>query len=306
MGGRAIPGLCRGHSCCYRWRGVIVAARTTRSAHRAIAVLGLWALAGAGLVLAPGCGSSSLDAGASGGGGDDNGGLGGGGGSGGAAPQCFTAADCVPASSTCCACASFAVPAQSGYDDGCGGITCPTAPDCPVVQPDCQAGACQLVCSPVTATQVCDGGFARDEFGCLVNACADPSAAECQGDGDCAEVRADCCGCSAGGRDTSVPADQVDDYLASLDCPSDPACPGVDVCDPSQTPRCMAGQCVLASAGTTPPPSDAGPGGDGSGGSTIYCGTSDQPGCPPGTVCVLNHPEAKDATQLGVGSCQAP
>lgn len=284
---------------------MIVAARTSRFQRRALSVLGLVALAGAGVGVTPGCGSSSLDAnaGSGGGGGDDNGGAGGGGGgSGGAAPACAIPSDCVPASSTCCACASFAVPAASGYDDGCGGITCPEPVDCPLVQPDCQAGSCQLVCSPVTATEVCDGGFARDDFGCLVDACADPGAAECQGDGDCAEVMADCCGCSAGGRDTSVPSDQVDAYLASLDCPSDPACPGVNVCDSSQMPRCMAGQCVLASPPPTAPAADGGPGD----GTTIYCGTPDQPGCPPGTVCVLNHPEAKDATQLGVGSCQPP
>jgi hypothetical protein len=72
----------------------------------------------------------------------------------------------------------------------------------------------------------------------------------------------------------------------------------VNVCDSSLAPRCIAQTCVLAPA--------LGDGGDDDGASPgdILCGRDGDPSCPEGQVCVLNHPEAGDATRLGLGTCQ--
>jgi len=228
--------------------------------------------------------------------GDDSGG--GGGGANPEPQECIVASDCVPAGSTCCDCPTFAVPASSGYEEGCADVTCEPAPaDCSLSEPACLAGRCALVCSPLVTDMVCETGFARDDFGCLLDVCAnlDGSGAECDRDADCVEVPADCCGCAMGGAETAVPAGTEADYHDGLSCPPDPACPGVDVCDPGSEPRCIAGSCQLVSSpsedGETP---------------SVLCGTADTPPCPDGQVCVLNHPEGGDATQVGAGSCRTP
>lgn len=214
--------------------------------------------------------------------------------------ECELAIDCVAAGSTCCECPTFAVSAASGYEEACADVSCDPAPTgCALTEPACNGGRCELVCVQVATEMSCADGFARDDFGCLIDVCADPgtSTAECDGDEDCVQVPADCCGCARGGSDTAVPAGTEDDYDDGLACPPDPSCPGVDVCDPDSEPRCIGGSCRLAA-----PPSD--PGEDDQ--PSVLCGTADTPPCPDGQVCVLNHPDAGDATQLGAGSCQDP
>jgi len=266
-----------------------------RSPARLLAAVPALALA---LAAAPGCqldaDRASGDEASPGGGGDDDSG----GGLGGGAPEagCQIAADCVPAASTCCECPTFAVPGESGFDEACSEVDCEVPAGCPLVEPACIAGACELICSPVVTDRVCDGGFARDGFGCLIDACAekepDPTGPECADDTGCVQVPADCCGCALGGSDTAVPAGREAEHLAGLDCDADPACPEVDVCEADAEPRCVAGRCHLVSAA--------------SGSGASLCGAPDAPPCPSGTVCVLNHPDASDATELRVGTCQAP
>jgi hypothetical protein len=230
---------------------------------------------------------------------DDDSGSGGGGAGSPEVAECEVAADCVPAGSTCCDCPTFAVPGASGYEEACSEVACDPEPTgCSATEPACSGGRCELVCSPIATDLVCDEGFARDDFGCLLDLCADPGAstAECDGDEDCVRVPADCCGCELGGAETAVPAGTEDEYHDSLDCPVDPSCPGVDVCDAGSVPRCIAGSCQLAA-----PPAD-----DGDTGPSVLCGTADTAPCPDGQVCVLNDPDAGDATQVGAGSCQNP
>lgn len=216
------------------------------------------------------------------------------------AAECAIADDCVAAASTCCECPSFAVPSSSGYDQACDEVDCDAPSGCSAVEPACVDGACQLVCTPITTDLSCEVAFARDGFGCLLDACAaapDSEAAECDDDMDCVQVPADCCGCSAGGEDTAVPADQVAAHEDSLDCRADPTCPDVDLCDPSREPRCVLGHCELSS-----PPSDGGD--DGAEQPSVRCGIAGDPPCEGGQVCVLNHPGGADATRSGAGSCQ--
>jgi len=110
----------------------------------------------------------------------------------------------------------------------------------------------------------------------------------CAADEDCAEVPADCCGCERGGANAAVAATAVGDYLDLLDCPAAPDCPpDVNVCDSTLVPRCIGQVCTLG-----PPP-----------GVGVFCGVPDYPACPKGQACVLNHPDAVDATRLGLGTC---
>ena len=166
---------------------------------------------------------------------------------------------------------------------------------CPLVEPTCNNGRCELVCAVIEATQSCDAGFATDSFGCLVDACAEmpDAAAGCSVDEECAQVPADCCGCARGGSDTAVLASEQEDFAASLDCQPDAECPEINVCDPSDEARCLGGRCQLVSASTDPDSE------------VVLCGFPDAPPCEPGTACVLNHPDALHATEAGVGSCQA-
>ena len=228
---------------------------------------------------------------------DDDSGDGAGGGGAPAAAECDLASECVPAGSTCCECPAFAVPVASGYEEACSEVACDPEPTgCAAAEPACALGRCQLVCSPLVTEMACENGFARDDFGCLLDACdLGGEAPECEEDVDCVQVPADCCGCALGGSDTAVPAGSEADYEEGLDCPTDPSCPNVYVCDADSAPSCIAGRCQLVS-----PPNDDG------GGPSILCGTADSAPCPDGSVCVLNHPDAPDATQVGAGSCQNP
>lgn len=223
---------------------------------------------------------------------------------------CSLPEECVAASSTCCGCPDFAARADSDYAAACEDVECDPPTDCPRVVADCVDSLCVIVCEPVVATQVCENGFARDSLGCLVDACRtdppDPVVA-CEEDADCTQVPADCCGCSLGGADTAINVVQVDVYLESLACRRDPACPGLDVCDASQEPRCFAGGCTLApsdGSGTDDGGDGSGDGGDGAPGSEALCGAPEFPPCPTGQVCVLNYQDAEDATRIGVGTCR--
>lgn len=253
------------------------------------------------VLAAAGCTSSSGENLAADDGSGDGSSDGSGGGAGGSpeVAECQLPSDCVPANSTCCECPAFAVPAASGYEEACADVACDPAPTgCALTEPACLGGRCELVCSPVVTDLVCETGFARDDFGCLLDACADSGGvAECDRDADCVEVPADCCGCASGGSDTAVPAGSEADYHDSLSCPPDPSCPDVNVCDPDSAPRCIAGSCQLVT-----PPSEP----DGDTAPSVLCGTADTAPCPDGQVCVLNHPDASDATQAGAGSCQIP
>jgi hypothetical protein len=222
--------------------------------------------------------------------GEDNGlGDGSGSGAGGAIPlQCFDANDCVPAGPKCCDCPTHAVPIDDPAYMACQYVECPT-PSCgSEMEAACIAGKCEFVCSPVKVTMSCVDGFASDSNGCLVDACAMPATRECAADGECARVRADCCGCMMGGMDTSVPASEVGAHEAALNCPTNPSCPMVDTCAPELSARCVAGACTLVSGAL---PSNA-------------CGRPDLPACPTGERCMVN---ANDpATMQGVGVCLPP
>jgi hypothetical protein len=209
------------------------------------------------------------------------------------AAECAGDADCVAAASTCCECPSFALPASSGWKSACDAVMCPAdAPACDEVKASCDHGTCTLACAAIACDLSCDGGFAIDAAGCQVCACAPPpvaNAMSCLSDGDCAEVRADCCGCKQGGADTAVPVAEVAAHDAALMCPTTPACPGVDVCVPGAAPRCDRGTCVLSDAA----PGDVLPPG--------ACGRPDLPACPTGLRCLLN--ASADAAMAGVGVC---
>jgi hypothetical protein len=199
------------------------------------------------------------------------------------APGCAIDSDCVPTSSSCCGCPTFAVPAGSVE---CGSIDCPGTLDCAPTEAFCDAGACRLRCVETEVTRVCDAGFEVDAAGCAVDQCA-AVAPECEVDCDCALAPADCCGCELGGADTAVPAAELDDHLASLECADESFCPGIDACDETATPSCLGGTCRLVS----------GPGLDEA---ISGCGSADAPSCPEGAVCVVNHPLAPP----GVAICR--
>jgi len=214
---------------------------------------------------------------------------------GGVNAQCQVASDCELAASTCCECPSFAVPAGQGFDGGCEDVECEPSGLCPAVEASCSSGQCVMICSPIITNQICAFGFERDAAGCLQNVCASSGggeAASCSEDSECVQIPADCCGCSRGGQDQAVPSGTEADELDSLNCPSDPACPEIDVCDADEVPRCIAGSCVLSAE-----PSSLS-------GDEILCGTPDLPACAAGSSCVLNDLSAKDANELGVGVCK--
>ncbi|MBP6629895.1 MAG: hypothetical protein KA297_10735 [Kofleriaceae bacterium] len=219
-------------------------------------------------------------------------------GSGGAlADQCRVDAECVPAASSCCDCPSFALPRTSGWAEACEDVVCPMPGPGQACAPSaavCADGVCMLACPPLQCDAVCADGFTTDAAGCLLCACA-PAPMEpptgCTQASDCVRAPADCCGCARGGTDTAVLAAEAGDLADSLDCPADPACPGVDACVAGLVPACTDGRCELVdpTAGALPPGA---------------CGRPDLPACPPPTVCVLNASE--DAIISGVGLCQAP
>jgi hypothetical protein len=196
--------------------------------------------------------------------------------------------DCIAVSWSCCGCPEVAVSRQSGYSDACGEVVCDEPLNCPSLGARCEQGACLLVCPLVSCDLLCPGGFSVDEHGCQVCACAaEPAAARCALDEDCAQVPADCCGCARGGMDTAVPVGDVDSQSGLLDCGPDAVCPEVDVCDPAAVARCENGTCALAGIGSE-------------GGSTA-CGRPDLALCPEGQACVLN---GSDETAMdGLGTC---
>jgi hypothetical protein len=210
-------------------------------------------------------------------------------GNGSGALECASDLDCVGAASTCCECPSFALPASSGWGSSCAPVSCAPAPSCGEVRAVCNAGACGLACNEIACDASCATGFAVDAAGCQVCGCTAGAAPECAIDADCARVAADCCGCAQGGADTAVPAGDVDAHDAMLMCPSAPACPGVDVCDPSAAPHCAGGRCTLTDA----PANAALPPG--------ACGRPDLPSCPTGLRCMLNASAETDLA--GVGLC---
>lgn len=213
--------------------------------------------------------------------------------------ECAVDEDCEPAASACCECPSFALPAADGFGQTCADVGCDAPAACPAVQAACIDSACTLRCAAVICELTCDNGFAADSLGCLTCACATapPQAAECQQDSDCAQVPADCCGCTRGGQDTAVPADQAQAHIDALDCPPDPACPDIDTCEESYLPRCVQGACALAPPAETDSPTPQEP---------QRCGTTALPPCPQDQVCVLNDPTADQATAAGVGVCRDP
>jgi hypothetical protein len=217
----------------------------------------------------------------------------------GAAAECQVAADCVLAASSCCECPSFAVPAGSGFDSGCEDVECVPDGVCSAVEAACDGGQCVMICSPIITDKTCEFGFATDDSGCLLDECAGASpnrSAECEIDTDCVEVPADCCGCGRGGADTAVPSGEADSFSDGLGCPADASCPEIDVCDPTELPRCVGGSCTLAPAdGSTPPLDGSEP--------VVLCGTPELAPCEAGTICVLNANSPNNGSELGVGRC---
>jgi len=135
-----------------------------------------------------------------------------------------------------------------------------------------------------------------DSFGCLLDECnPSPNLGEavCQDNIECVQVPADCCGCALGGSDTAVLAGEATSFDDNLACDQNISCPGINVCEPSEA-ACVAGQCVLRST------VDMGP----SNPVVRLCGSAELPPCESGEVCVLNDPEANDASAFGVGVCR--
>jgi Antistasin family len=218
---------------------------------------------------------------------EDNLGVSDGGAFGGSA-QCMADNDCVAAAPTCCECPTFALPKSDPLSAACGNVACPEE-TCPAnVQPACDNGRCELACVPMTCPASCASGYAMDASGCLTCTCAPLVADGCQGNGECVEVPADCCGCAHGGVDTAVLASDVDAHQAGLMCPPSPQCPSVNTCEPAASPQCIQGQCAL-STGVLP---------------ANACGRADLAACPAGQNCVVNSDPA--ATLEGVGVCVTP
>lgn len=222
--------------------------------------------------------------------------------------ECVEDTDCVPAGASCCECPTFALSAESGFEDSCGDVRddCadPGALDqCADTVAVCESGACALQCRAVECGLACENGFASDAFGCLVCECATepPGPAECELDVDCVRVPADCCGCDAGGADTAVPTDASADFLNGLECDRNPVCPGVDTCDPDAIARCATGVCVLAAPDDSAESPDGGP--TDSPTDPQYCGGAAT--CDAGLTCVLNDPAHPEATAAGLGVCLA-
>src|SRR5439155_11489111 len=129
--------------------------------------------------------------------------------------ECMQPGECVATGVKCSDC-TFAVPRSDPGYLSCGSIH-PTCPD--NLAPACKLGRCVLACVPSTCDLSCADGYAFDSHGCATFACAMPAQRACMIDGDCARVRADCCGCPLGGADTAVPQGDVAAHDAALNCP---------------------------------------------------------------------------------------
>ncbi len=209
-----------------------------------------------------------------------------------AAAECVADQDCVPAGSKCCDCPAFAVPEGDALHQACVGVLCPLATCSNSTRVACDDGRCVLACIAVECAQSCLNGFATDESGCLSCSCAAPVADGCRAVSECVRVRADCCGCDHGGRDTAVLAREADAHDEALRCDPTPQCPQLRStwCEGDAQLQCVQGRCELSTAGALPP--DA-------------CGRPDLPACPVGQVCVINGADAP-ANEHGVGLCQPP
>lgn len=213
--------------------------------------------------------------------------------------ECELDIDCAPAGTDCCACPTYAIPVTDPAHVACEDVPCqPDTCSDSDLEAACHDGACVLTCAAIncplpnddTKYLTCDGGFAFDANGCLTCACGGGTgggSAECVVDTDCTRVEADCCGCALGGTDTAVPNADVAMHQQQLDCPANPACPGVDTCATGLAPACVEGVCALIPAA----PADE-------------CGLTGDPPCPAGEVCELNVDQ--NATEHGAGVCQAP
>jgi hypothetical protein len=203
------------------------------------------------------------------------------------AGECSLDEDCVAVAARCCDCPTFAVSVSDASYRACTAVPCPDQRDCPRdVRATCDEGRCVLACVAQVCLQSCANGFAT-EGSCLTCSCASPPQDGCSAPDDCMRVRADCCGCAHGGRDTAVLAREAAAHDANLRCGPAPQCPSDGRCDASEMPACVQGRCEL----TLPLPANA-------------CGRSDLPPCPPGQACVVNGPN-HTATLQGVGVCVA-
>lgn len=204
----------------------------------------------------------------------------------GGAPECSVASDCAPAAATCCDCPSYAAPKSDPAVQACSGVMCPPGNTCPAnVEVACNAGRCELACVAMTCSNSCANGYALDASGCLSCDCAEVTTSACAADADCTEVDADCCGCAAGGKDTSVAtADHAawNSMLAGM-CPASPTCPGANTCDANAVPSCVQGACQLIEPVTGTP-----------------CGRDDLPACPTGTACIVNASNPANDHRVGV------
>lgn len=216
-------------------------------------------------------------------------------GAGDAAAACQVDSDCEAVASSCCECPTFALPFDDGVGGVCEDVMCDEPLACPAQEAVCGAsGECELACSEIACELSCADGFVLDEADCAVCACAPATAEpECTGDDDCVQVVSDCCGCSRGGVDTAVPADEASSFQDGLGCTGDEVCPEVDVCDPDEIAVCSFGRCVLAVPELDPDD-----------GGVEVCGTSDVPTCPEGSVCVLNPREHPMVAVAGLGVCE--
>ena len=205
----------------------------------------------------------------------------------GANKECAIDSDCTAAAAKCCDCPTFAVPKSDPATQACASVGCP-ASTCPNnVAPSCSPqGKCVLSCVQMECDNTCADGFAVDDNGCLSCECAQVTTRECTADVNCVEASADCCGCANGGADTSVPADQLASFTASLGCPPGPTCPGNNTCVAGNAPSCVQGSCALVQ----PLPANA-------------CGRVDLPACATGSACSINAPGADPATDHRVGLC---
>jgi hypothetical protein len=200
---------------------------------------------------------------------------------------CRVDTDCVPAGPKCCGCPTFAVPRTDPVARACSNVGCPMSECAENVIARCSEGRCELACAPRACELTgpsCAYGFAADLNGCLTCECAVPVADGCTASADCAQTRADCCGCQEGGSDTAVLSRDKAAYDAMLMCPPTPACPGLDTCT-ADVPTCVQGRCELVSPAL---PVGA-------------CGRSDLPPCPAGTECMVN--VSDQANMHGVGVC---
>lgn len=231
------------------------------------------------LVLLSGCPDRQLDAGTFNG---DDDGL-----PGDIAGECSTASDCALGAAKCCDCPTYAAPKSDPAIRACSGVMCP-AMTCPQnVAVACNSGRCELACTQMACLSTCADGFAVDGNGCLTCECAQVTSRACAADAECSEVPADCCGCAKGGADTAVPASQLSDYLAGLNCPQQPTCPGTNACNASEGPACIQGACSLAA----PLPINA-------------CGRPELASCADAYGCFVNADPV--ATAHGVGICKPP